>query len=217
MKVENIFECYFINEEALINYGFTKIEEEYYLKKDLENNNFYVRFIITNNIFDVRVFDANDEEYLPFYIKNAIGSFNVKIKKEVEWLIKDVINNCFDFTSIKEELLLYIKQKYNTMPEYPWKKDPASATIKTQTNKWYGLIMNIPYKYLKIEKEGKIDVLNVKNTPEKIKNLIDFKHYFPAYHMNKKYWISILLDRTIELSTVTKLLDESYEIVNRIK
>lgn len=217
MKVENIFECYFINEEALINYGFTKIEEEYYLKKDLENNNFYVRFIITNNIFDVRVFDANDEEYLPFYIKNAIGSFNVKIKKEVEWLIKDVINNCFDFTSIKEELLLYIKQKYNTMPEYPWKKDPASATLKTQTNKWYGLIMNIPYKYLKIEKEGKIDVLNVKNTPEKIKNLIDFKHYFPAYHMNKKYWISILLDRTIELSTVTKLLDESYEIVNRIK
>lgn len=217
MKVENIFECYLINEEALINYGFTKIEEEYYLKKDLENNNFYVRFIITNNIFDVRVFDANDEEYLPFYIKNAIGSFNVKIKKEVEWLIKDVINNCFDFTSIKEELLLYIKQKYNTMPEYPWKKDPASATLKTQTNKWYGLIMNIPYKYLKIEKEGKIDVLNVKNTPEKIKNLIDFKHYFPAYHMNKKYWISILLDRTIELSTVTKLLDESYEIVNRIK
>ncbi|WP_455683701.1 MmcQ/YjbR family DNA-binding protein [Thomasclavelia sp.] len=217
MKVENIFECYFINEEALINYGFTKIEDEYYLKKDLENNNFYVRFIITNNIFDVRVFDANDEEYLPFYIKNAIGSFNVKIKKEVEWLIKDVINNCFDFTSIKEELLLYIKQKYNTMPEYPWKKDPASATLKTQTNKWYGLIMNIPYKYLKIEKEGKIDVLNVKNTPEKIKNLIDFKHYFPAYHMNKKYWISILLDRTIELSTVTKLLDESYEIVNRIK
>ena len=77
--------------------------------------------------------------------------------------------------------------------------------------------MNIPYKYLKIEKEGKIDVLNVKNTPEKIKDLIDFKHYFPAYHMNKKYWISILLDSTIELSSVIELLDESYEIVNRKK
>ncbi|WP_435056293.1 MmcQ/YjbR family DNA-binding protein, partial [Thomasclavelia cocleata] len=72
-------------------------------------------------------------------------------------------------------------------------------TLKTnETNKWYGLIMNIPYKSLKIEKEGKIDVLNVKNKPSKIEHLIDFKHYFPAYHMNKKYWISILLDSTID-------------------
>lgn len=74
--------------------------------------------------------------------------------------------------------------------------------------------MNIPYKSLKIEKEGKIDVLNVKNKPAKIERLIDFKHYFPAYHMNKKYWISILLDSTIDLNSVMNLLDESYEIVD---
>ena len=74
--------------------------------------------------------------------------------------------------------------------------------------------MNIPYKSLKIEKEGKIDVLNVKNKPSKIEHLIDFKHYFPAYHMNKKYWISILLDSTIDLNSVINLLDESYEIVD---
>ena len=217
MKIENIFDNYYINEDALIDYGFTKIKESFYLKKDIKDNDFYVKFIITNNIFGVRVFDNNDEEYLPFYIKNAVGSFNVKIKYEVERLIEEVINNCFNCINIKEELLMYLKKRYNTIPEYPWKKDPASATLKTQTDKWYGLIMKIPYKYLKIEKEGKIDVLNVKNTPNKINNLIDFKHYFPAYHMNKKYWISILLDSRIELNSVIELLDESYEIVNRIK
>lgn len=217
MKIENIFDNYYINESALSDYGFTKITGKYYLKKNLENYNFYVKFIITNDIFDVRVFDANDEEYLPFYIKSAIGGYNVRIKKEVEWLIKDVIKNCFNFINIREELLIYLQKKYSTIPEYPWKKDPTSVTLKTQTDKWFGLIMKIPYKYLKIEKEGKIDVLNVKNTPEKIKDLIDFKHYFPAYHMNKKYWISILLDSTIELSSVIELLDESYEIVNRKK
>ena len=36
-----------------------------------------------------------------------------------------------------------------------------------------GLIINIPYRCLNIDKEGKVDILNVKNTPEKINALID--------------------------------------------
>ncbi|MBU9877727.1 MAG: MmcQ/YjbR family DNA-binding protein [Thomasclavelia ramosa] len=91
-----------------------------------------------------------------------------------------------------------------------------SATLKIlETKKWYGLIINIPYRCLNIDKEGKVDILNVKNTPEKINALIDHIHYFPAYHMNKKHWISILLDRTVQITQVEKLLDESYQLVTK--
>ncbi len=215
MKVDNIFDNYSVNKKALSDYGFIKMKDGYCLKKDLENFDFYVKFIIGNNTFDVKVFEANGEEYLPFYIKKAGGSYSKKIKEAVELMINDIICHCFESINIREELLRYLKKKYDTNPNYPWKSDPTSITLKTnETNKWYGLIMNIPYKSLKIEKEGKIDVLNVKNKPAKIEHLIDFKHYFPAYHMNKKYWISILLDSTIDLNSVINLLDESYEIVD---
>ena len=33
--------------------------------------------------------------------------------------------------------------------------------------------------------------------------------------MNKKHWISILLDRTVQITQVEKLLDESYQLVTK--
>ena len=75
--------------------------------------------------------------------------------------------------------------------------------------------MSIPYKTLGLEKSGKIDVLNVKLNPDLIENLIDKKHFFPAYHMNKKYWITILLDSDTDLTLVKSLIDESFKLVEK--
>ena len=75
--------------------------------------------------------------------------------------------------------------------------------------------MSIPYKTLGLDKSGKIDVLNVKLNPELIQSLIDKKHFFPAYHMNKKYWITILLDSDTDVNLVKSLIDESFKLVEK--
>ena len=75
--------------------------------------------------------------------------------------------------------------------------------------------MSIPYKTLGLEKIGKIDVLNVKLNPDLIESLIDKKHFFPAYHMNKKYWITILLDSDMDMDLVKSLIDESFKLVEK--
>ena len=114
-------------------------------------------------------------------------------------------------------LLDYVREKYGTIPEEPW-EDNNHATIKTtNTKKWYGIFMSIPYKTLGLEKSGNIDVLNVKADPEIIQSLIDKKHFFPAYHMNKKYWISIVLDSDVDLDLVKSLIDESFKLVEKAK
>jgi len=56
---------------------------------------------------------------------------------------------------------------------------------------------------------------NVKLNPDLIENLIDKKHFFPAYHMNKKYWITILLDSDTDLNLVKSLIDESFKLVEK--
>lgn len=108
MKVDNIFDNYSVNKNALSDYGFIKIKDGYCLKKDLENFDFYVKFIIGNNTFDVKVFEANGEEYLPFYIKKARGSYSKKIKEAVKLMINDIICHCFESINIREELLRYL-------------------------------------------------------------------------------------------------------------
>ena len=59
----------------------------------------------------------------------------------------------------------------------------------------------------------KVKILNVKYPTDKILEIIDNKNIFPAYHMNKKNWISIVLDKNIKLETIKELIDISYSLV----
>ena len=49
-----------------------------------------------------------------------------------------------------------------------------------------------------------------------IQNIIDMKNYFPAYHMNKKYWLTIRLDGcSLPIEKVFEHIDKSYLLANK--
>lgn len=213
MYYNEIFDKYKLDENKLTDYGFKFKDNKYIYIKDI-NDCLFAKFIITDNTFYVKVCDEEDEEYLPFTMKVNEGGYISSVREKVESIKQDILTNCFIRNNIRDHLLDYVFHKYHTTPEYPWKDSPLYCTLKTNDKKkWYGLIMNIPYKTLGLKSEGMIDVINLKNDPEKIANLIDNKHYFKAYHMNKKYWLTILLDNKVELDEVKNLLDESYQVV----
>lgn len=60
-----------------------------------------------------------------------------------------------------------------------------------------------------------ITVLNLKCPPELIGSFIDNKVYFPAYHMNKEHWLSILLEAVSfsDSRNVFNLIDLSYKLI----
>ena len=58
-----------------------------------------------------------------------------------------------------------------------------------------------------------VDVLNVKLPRDKIIDLLKKHGYYPAYHMNKKDWLSIILDDTLKDDEICLLIDESYKLV----
>ena len=97
--------------------------------------------------------------------------------------------------------------------EFLWKKSPKNAILrKKSSNKWYAAILTISKRKIGLDSDKIIEVINLHNSEEEIKKLIDCKKYFPAYHMNKKYWCSICLDGTVELEEIYKLIDISYEL-----
>lgn len=54
--------------------------------------------------------------------------------------------------------------------------------------------------------DGEVDILNVKSNPMLIGSYRTQEGFFPAYHMNKENWISILLDKPELDDAIKKLL-----------
>ena len=216
MFYNEIFDKNIFNSKLAIAYGFSKTGDYYILQSDIDMENFNVIIKIGKDSFEANVIELPfNEEYILFNVLDSKGKFVSKIRKKVNELIEDIVNCCFKSLDYRKLLLDYVKEKYGTIPEEPW-EDNNHATIKTSNSKkWYGIFMSIPYKTLGLEKSRKIDVLNVKLNPDLIENLIDKKHFFPAYHMNKKYWISIVLDSDVDLNLVKSLIDESFRLVEK--
>ena len=117
---------------------------------------------------------------------------------------------------MRKEIEQYINESYDSIQEYPWDDAPTYSTFKHKDNKkWFALIMNIPFKYLKIEKDECVDVINLKNIPELIGSLRLEPGILPAYHMNKEHWITVLLDGTVPKQRVCELIDISYEMTRQ--
>lgn len=111
----------------------------------------------------------------------------------------------------RQEVFEWVEESYGTKPDYPWKDGNAVLRHKSN-NKWYGVILEVSRRKLGLNEDELVDVLNVKCDPEMIGSLRQQPGYFPAYHMNKEKWISILLDGTVPQTDITSLLDMSFEL-----
>ena len=110
----------------------------------------------------------------------------------------------------RAEIFQYVNDYFGTQPEYLWTKFPRFAVLRN--SKWYAVIMEIPKSKLGLDSEELVDVINVKCGPALVGNLRKEKGIYPAYHMNKDNWISILLDGTVSDEMIQNLLALSYEL-----
>ena len=117
----------------------------------------------------------------------------------------------------KEEIFKYVKETFDSDPEYLWKNDPNSAVLRNNKNKkWFAIIMYVLKEKLGLKGSGKVEIINLKCDPILIGSLIGRKGFLPAYHMNKEYWISVILnDKNIPNDELLDLINLSYELVNK--
>ena len=115
----------------------------------------------------------------------------------------------------RKELLAFISETYSAAEEHPWADTPTAAVFRHDSNKkWFALIMNIPKKSLGIPQDGAVDILNLKCEPLLIDSLIGQKGFYPAYHMNKRHWITVAFDQGADDAKIKQLLDMSYEMTD---
>ncbi len=113
---------------------------------------------------------------------------------------------------MKKLVFAYIKKKYKLSPEYPWAKYDSNAVFRHSDNKkWFALVMEVGKDRLGLSGDGSVDVINLKIDDLMFRDmLLREKGILPAYHMNKKHWITVLLDGTVKADRVYELIDTSF-------
>lgn len=116
---------------------------------------------------------------------------------------------------VKEAVLRYARETLGTQAEYLFASSPDCAVLRCRANrKWYGIIMRVGRDKLVRGGEGDVDILNVKCDPMMRASLLRKAGFFPAYHMNKTHWITMLLDGTVSVEELTGCLAMSYDRVS---
>lgn len=114
------------------------------------------------------------------------------------------------------DIIDYIQNEYGIEAEYLWKKYPQFCIFRHLDNqKWFAALMkNISITKLGLSQNRAVDIVNLKCDPEFAKMiLIDHKNIFPAYHMNKKHWISVVIN-DIEPKELKNLVAHSFRLTH---
>ncbi len=112
-----------------------------------------------------------------------------------------------------EQVKEYIANKYDTAPEFSWRSTPDCAVFRHADNKkWFALVMDVAANKLGLPGDALLPVVNLKiDDPMYRDILIRDPGIFPAYHMNKLHWITVLLDGTVAEQRVFELIDASFD------
>lgn len=211
---EEIFKKRELNTKKLLEYGFIKNNDYLEYQKLILNNTFEIVITVKENKINGKVIDKEfDDEYLNYRLENQTGEFVNTIRDEFVHTLEGIKEKCtinkLFVNDQSNRLANLILKKYSDSPEFLFNEDTTGVFRNKNNKKWYGIIMNVDYKKF-YKKDGKVDIINIKLNPNKIDNLINEKGFFRAFHMNKKSWVSIILDDTVKDEKIMELIDESY-------
>lgn len=219
-NIENeIFKKTRFDIKKLLNYGFKYDNNKYFFVKNILNDTFRVEINIDNNLVKGQIWDLKINDLYTNYRLDSIGEFASKIKNKYINILNDIKNKCCNISYFENKqtnkMCNYIINTYQDYPEFMWEKYPGYGVFKNKVNKkWYAVILNINKS--KLDKEDKeVEIINLKVEPTKIEELLKKDNYYAGYHMNKKNWISIILDDKVSSKEIQILIDNAYKLIEK--
>ena len=115
----------------------------------------------------------------------------------------------------KQQFLEYCLNTYGASPDYPFDEDFETAVLRHVDNcKWYAIVMRGSRSKFGFDSDEVIDVVNLKLPTEMFGSFGATDGVYPAYHMNKLNWISVLLPDAPD-DVVQFLVNVSFEATKK--
>ena len=217
MSIEQeTFSHYLIQPEKLLFYGFEPDGKTLVYEKMLPEENFKIclRFDgdIMGNILDL----STGEEYTNFRVESSTG-FGAEVRQKFTALLEDIRDKCCRNQYFRSEqgrrINDYIFEKYHSVPEFLWPNIPSYAAFRRSgSKKRFAVIGSVPRRKVDSASSSnrEVEVINVKVDSAEIKEILSIGGYYSAFHMNKKYWVSIILDDTLSDEEIQERINDSF-------
>lgn len=214
-----MFEELFQNKKAipekLESYGFYKDDDVYRYTTKILNDEFALDIIVTNNsLLVTRLTEiVSGEEYV-LYKTHFMGKYVETVRSEITRILLDIAEKCYETVTFQAQqsniLISYIREKYGDELEYLWEKSPNNAIWRKKGNhKWYAVLLTLSRRKLGMPSDEIVEIIDLRGAVHEIEQSIDNKFCFPAWHMNKKHWYTIVLDGSVPMDEICRRVDES--------
>lgn len=207
----------------LIAFGFEFDSQTstYLYKSKASDFNFEFRILIKDGEYSTKVYDLDSEcEYLLHKSHQAQGEFVGRVREYLSNLENKIIKQCaLDpmFNTVQAtKIIERVQEKYHVKAEFLFGEDEPTAVFRKvvkEKPKWFAFISRCNRKAVTGTGEGKIEILNLRLEASDVDTLITHEHIHRGYHMNKKYWLTIELDTTVDTDMIYALLDKSYQLL----
>ena len=211
-----IFKSYQFNKENAHAYGFVENGEVWTYSCQILQGDFFMTVSITPDNVSFQVFDQETGDLYPqVHMESMRGSFVASIREACLEILYQIRKACFDVQDFicpqTKRIMAKVQEKYGNQLEYLWEKSPDTAVLRHEDNqKWYAVLMRIPWDKLEKGREGLVEAVNIKH--DQVADFLPQKGIYPAFHMNKRYWLSMALDDTLSDEMVLELIERSWNL-----
>ena len=214
-----IFKSYQFNQEKARAYGFLESSGVWTHSFTILQGDFVMTVSITADNVSFQVFDQETGDLYPqVHMENMRGSFVGSVREACLEILYQIRKACFEVQDFicpqTKRIMTQVQEKYGNQLEYLWEKSPDTAVLRHEGNqKWYAVLMKISWYKLEKGREGQVEVVNLKH--DQVADLLSKNGIYPAFHMNKRYWISVALDDTLSDEEVLELIERSWNLTTK--
>lgn len=163
-----------------------------------------------------RVMDTDmGEEYTNYRLENATG-FNAMLLQQCTDVLLDIREKCCENqyfrTPQARRIHHHIAATFGDAPEFLWPSHPGYAIYRHPgSGKWYAVIANVARKWVDSTAASaqEVEVFNIKAEKTQVPALLQRTGIYPAWHMSKKSWLTIILDDTLPDAEIAPLIAAS--------
>ena len=217
-----VFEKSRINEAKLEAFGFLKSEYGYVIRIPFHDGEFRADITVRKDgtVHGTVIETEMEEEYLPLRVASQTSAFVSTIRQEYYDLLCRIREEAFDdqlfVSSQANRLAERIITQWNDAYDRPFERAKESVVFRVPGSQhWYGLVMRVERnKICGGDDSTLVEIINLKADDSEQEKLICETGIYPAWHMNKKKWISVLLDDTLKDDRIFSLIRTSRKLVS---
>ena len=216
-----IFKAYQFNSKKAKEYGFVENQGVWTFSSNVLQGDFLVRVIVVDGDLSFQVYDQETGDLYPqVHMESMRGTFVGSVREACLEVLYDIRKSCFEVQEFlcpqTKRIMTHVHENYEDQLEYLWEKSPDTAVLRHDDNqKWYAVLMKISWEKLDKSREGQVEVVNLKH--DQVADLLLEKGIYSAFHMNKRYWISLPLDDTLSDEQVLELFERSWDLTSKKK